>query len=275
MVVKVSIIKCGNIATSTVAELLLDERANRKIEIRVLGTGAKMGEEETQFLCERVKDFNSDLIVYMSPNLEAPGPRKAVDLLSKFEKPVILISDGPKKAKKIVPENLGFVILPCDPMMGVRREFLDPTEMAYFNADALKVLAATGAVRLLQKLLDEVIQSIEEGRNVELPRIVLKRDKTIKEAQYDNPYAKTKAMACFEMAEKVGEMTVEGCFLVPKDKDIYIPIVSSAHELLRQAAILADEAREIEKSNDMVIRFPHRKIGVSLSKRRLMEKPPK
>jgi methylenetetrahydromethanopterin dehydrogenase len=49
-------------------------------------------------------------------------------------------------------------------------------------------------------------------------------------------------------------------------------MVATAHEMMRAAARLADEAREIEKSNDTVQRKPHFKDGSSITKKALMEK---
>jgi len=43
--------------------------------------------------------------------------------------------------------------------------------------------------------------------------------------------------------------------------------------MMKIASKLAEEAREIEKSNDTVFRNPHAKDGRILSKIRLMEKP--
>lgn len=51
-----------------------------------------------------------------------------------------------------------------------------------------------------------------------------------------------------------------------------MPMVAAAHELLRIAAKLADEAREIEKSNDTVYRTPHVKSGEKRYKVKFMEK---
>ena len=49
MVVKIGIIKCGNIGTSPVIDLLLDERADRpNIDTCVIGSGAKMNPEEIE-----------------------------------------------------------------------------------------------------------------------------------------------------------------------------------------------------------------------------------
>jgi methylenetetrahydromethanopterin dehydrogenase len=36
-----------------------------------------------------------------------------------------------------------------------------------------------------------------------------------------------------------------------------MPLLAAAHEMMRTAAILCDEAREIEKFNDTVVRRPH------------------
>ncbi|MEM3006418.1 MAG: F420-dependent methylenetetrahydromethanopterin dehydrogenase, partial [Candidatus Bathyarchaeia archaeon] len=51
----------------------------------------------------------------------------------------------------------------------------------------------------------------------------------------------------------------------------YIPIVAAAHELMRMAARLADEAREIEKSNDSVSRVVHLRSGALRGKVKLLE----
>ena len=50
-------------------------------------------------------------------------------------------------------------------------------------------------------------------------------------------------------------------------------MIASAHEAVRTAALLADEAREIEKGSDSVLRTPHSKKGTIRKKRSLMDKP--
>jgi len=50
-------------------------------------------------------------------------------------------------------------------------------------------------------------------------------------------------------------------------------VVSAAHEMMREAARLADEAREIDKAEDMVFRTPHNNEGAVLQKRKLLDKP--
>ena len=79
-------------------------------------------------------------------------------------------------------------------------------------------------------------------------------------------------MAAYFIAEKVADIDVKACF-VEKDPEKYIPLVCAAHEMMRIASMLADEAREIEKTNDTVFRNPHAKDGKILSKNKLMEKP--
>jgi len=58
-----------------------------------------------------------------------------------------------------------------------------------------------------------------------------------------------------------------------KEYTDYVPIVTSAHEMMRMAADLCDQARELEKGMDAVIRKPHKKDGVQVSKTKLISKP--
>jgi methylenetetrahydromethanopterin dehydrogenase len=50
-------------------------------------------------------------------------------------------------------------------------------------------------------------------------------------------------------------------------------MAAAAHEIMRQAAVLAESAREMEKCGDTVYRQPHKRDGTLVSKRPLMEKP--
>ena len=43
--------------------------------------------------------------------------------------------------------------------------------------------------------------------------------------------------------------------------------------MMRCAAVLCDEARELEKAGDGIIRKPHKKDGVIVAKTRLISKP--
>ncbi len=270
--VKVGVLKMGAIGTALLVEYLLDERADRgDIEVRVVTSGAKMQPEEAA-VAEKLKEFDPDLVIVVSPNAALPGPKAAREA---FEgKPVIVISDAPaKKAKdELAEKGFGYILINADSMIGARREFLDPTEMALFNADVVKVLAATGAFRLVQGEIDRVITSLKVGETPELPKVVITAERAVKAGNFQNPYARAKAMAAYYIAEKVADIDVKGCF-IEKDPEKYIPLVASAHEMMRVAALLADAAREIEKGNDSVFRNPHSKDGEILKKVKLMDKP--
>ncbi|WP_292459392.1 F420-dependent methylenetetrahydromethanopterin dehydrogenase [Methanothermococcus sp.] len=276
MVVKIGIIKCGNIGMSPVIDLALDERADRKdIDVRVLGSGAKMGPEQVEEVTTKmVEEIKPDFIIYIGPNPTAPGPKKAREILSACDIPAVIIGDAPglRAKDEIAEQGLGYIIIKCDPMIGARRQFLDPVEMAMFNSDVLRVLAGTGALRVVQNAIDAMIESVKEGKEIELPKIVINETKAVEAMEFTNPYAKAKAMAAFVIAEKVADIDVKGCFMT-KEMEKYIPIVASAHEMIRYAAKLVDEARELEKAMDAVSRKPHAADGKILSKTRLMEKP--
>ena len=57
-----------------------------------------------------------------------------------------------------------------------------------------------------------------------------------------------------------------------EEPERYLPILAAAHELLRQAAKTADEAREIEKGNDTAARLTHFSKGETRKKTKLGDK---
>lgn len=275
MVVRIGFGKLGNIGSAPLLEFLLDERAERKdIDVRVVSSGAKMGVDHAADVAQKLIEFKPDLAVVTSPNATLPGPTKLRETLIVAKIPTIVISDSP--AKKVVQEieksGAGYLIVEADSMIGARREFLDPSEMALFNADLFKVLAITGVFNVLWQEIDKSIQSIQKGAAPILPRIVVNKDKAVGSSGLKNPYAITKAIAAHEIARRVADLTVEGCF-VEKEWERYTQVVAAAHEMLREAAKLADEAREMEKTQDMLLRTPHNSEGVVLNKRKLLEKP--
>ena len=277
MVVKVGFAKVGNIATAPLIEFLLDERADRNdIDVRVVSSGAKMGVEQAEEVAKKLLEFKPDFAVVTSPNATLPGPKRLRELLAEGGIPVIVVSDAPAKkiVKKLQEAGFGYIIVTADAMIGARREFLDPVEMALFNADLFKVLAVTGVFNIVQVELDRVIDAFKNGEKPTLPRIVIDKDKAVEAANFSNPYAKAKAMASFEIARRVADLTVEGCFMV-KEWERYTLLVAAAHEMMKIAAKLADEARELEKATDSVYRCPHSRAGLILSKRKLIEKPAK
>ncbi len=275
MVVKIGIIKSGNIGTSPVLDLLLDERADRpNIDVRIIGSGAKMNPEQVEEVVPKVKEFEPDFAIFISPNPGAPGPAKARELLSTYDIPAVIIGDAPGAGKKdeMDEQGLGYIIVKGDPMIGARRELLDPTEMASFNSDVIKVLALTGAYRIVQNTIDGIIAAVDAGEDIELPKVIITAEKAAEAAGFTNTYAKAKAIAAYTAAEKVADIDLKGCFMV-KDPNQYIPLVAAAHELIAAAAKLAVEARNIEKGNDTVLRTPHGAVGSTVSKTVLLEKP--
>ncbi len=271
---KVGFVKLGNIGTSRIVDLLLDERADREdIDVRVLGTGAKMTPEVAADTA-RLLDWDPDMVVVISPNAALPGPKRAREMVKERGKPCIVISDGPaKKAVNELKENgFGYLIIPGDPMIGARREFLDPVEMSIFNSDVLSVLSVTGVMRLVQEEIDSVIEALKAGKEAKLPQMIVTAEEAVERAKFSNPYAKAKAIAAYNMLERVAEMDARGCFMM-KDPADYIPMVAAAHELLREASKLAFEAREMEKQADRLVREPHSRSGELREKEKLLEKP--
>ncbi len=265
---KIGVAKNGNIATSLVVELMLDERADREdIEVRVFTSGAKMQLKDCEDVVKRILEYNPDLIIYISPNPSLKQVIKALEMLK--GRRVIVIGDSPgiKAKEKFEELGFGYILIKGDAMIGARREFLDPIEMVLFNADMLKILAVTGALRIVYEEIDKAIKNGEY-----LPRVVVDSETAVKYSGLNNPYARVKAMACYEIAEKVAELNVKGCFII-KEREKYIATVAGAHEMLRLASLLADEIREIEKINDSVLRKPHSRSGDILSKLKLFEKP--
>jgi methylenetetrahydromethanopterin dehydrogenase len=266
---KVGFLKLGNLGTSTVVDLLIDERADREgIEVRTIGTGSKMGAAEAAFT-SKLTEYDPDLAVVISPNAALSGPKEARE---QMKCKTIVISDAPAKraTKELEDAGFGYIILTGDPLIGARREFLDATEMALFNSYVLKTLSITGAIRLVQEEIDKAIDQIQIGSEIELPHIVATADEVVKRANFSNPYAMAKAIAAYNIAERVAEMNVQACFVL-RERERYIMTAAAAHEAMRMASTLAEEAREIEKYDDRVSRKPHSKSGEILSKVSLTE----
>jgi len=273
--VKIGVFKCGNIGASPLFDLLLDELAEREdIKVRTLTTGSKMGVEDIEETLPKIFEFSPNLIVFISPNVSIPGPAKAREILSNRGVPSVIISDGVAKRvkNKLEEQGLGYMIILGDPMIGARREFLDPIEMAIFNSNIIKVLAITGVFRILHQEIDRLITALKEGSTITLPRFMVDTDSIRDNSDFQNPYAKAKAMAAYEMTKRVAEIDQKACF-VEKEKEKYIPLVACAHELAQVAARLAEEAREIEKYADTLVRKPHSKKGKPLTKTKLMFPP--
>jgi len=269
------VFKCGNIGTAPLLELLFDELAERQdIKVRVVTTGSKMNVEDVEEALPKLLAFNPNLIVSISPNAAIPGPAKAREILSSKGVPTIVISDAPAKriTSELEKQKLGYIIVLGDPLIGARREFLDPLEMAIFNSNVIKILAATGIFRTIHQEIDKVIVALKEELTVTLPRLILDTDCVRDNSDFKNPYAKAKAMAAYELAKKVAEIDTIACF-IEKEREKYIPLVACAHEIIQKAAELAEEAREIEKYTESLVRKPHSKDGRPLTKTDMMLPP--
>lgn len=276
-VVKVGILKLGCVGTAPLIEYLLDERADRAdVDVRVVSSGAKMDPDKAEEVARKLIEFKPHFAVVVSPNAALPGPTKAREILQEAGLPVVVLSDAPaKKAiQSLEAKGFGYILVEGDAMLGARREFLDPVEMACFNADIAKVLAITGVYNLIVERLDAVIAALKEGRKPQLPKIVVDKEAAVNAAGFTNPYAKAKAMAAYETARRVADLTTEGCFKV-QEWERYVPLVAAAHEMMRTAAQLADQARELEKPSDTLARKPHARDGTPMSKLKLIEKPVK
>jgi len=272
-ILNIGILKNGTIGASLLLAFLLDERAeSTRINVREVTSGAKMHPpEECVETMKKLLDLNPELILMSSPNAALKGPKAARDLAGNI--PTIIISDAP--AKKAIEDfkekNMGYIIVGCDSMIGARRPFLDPVEMSCFNADLLKVLAITGALNVIVNEINKVIIDMLDGRTPVLPQIEIDANYATEAAGFTNPYARAKAIAAFELAASVSKITGKACFVL-KEREDYMPLLAAAHEMMRTAAIMCDQAREIEKSNDKVLRTPHHAKQHILTKRALMEK---
>jgi len=258
-------------------EFLLDETAERMdIDVRVMGSGSKLGVEQCREITNLMVQQKPDLIILIGPAQASPGPTEARRILADAKIPTVIISDSPtrKIAKEVEDSGLGYIIVDADSMIGARREFLDPTEMAIYNSDVIRVLAVTGTLNFIAKEIDKIIEQIKEGTRPDFPRLVIDADKAIGAAGFSNPYARAKAAVAYEISKEVSKINSEACFRV-MNWEVYVPLVAAGHEMMRTAARISEEAREIEKSGDTVLREPHFKDGKRGIKRALIEKPKK
>ncbi len=269
---KIGFIKMGNIASSLVVDLALDEIAERTaLEMRILRSGPKMTKKEAEASGD-LKSWNPQLIIIIGPNAATSGQTAVRELYKGL--PTIVISDGPTKKEArdgIAADGFGYIILPMDPLIGAKREFLDSAEMALFNSDALKVLSICGAVRLVQEEIDMTIISLTKG-DLKLPQMLVTPEICADRMDFKNPYAKAKAIGALYMAQTVANIDAQACFKL-KELEAIALTAASGHEVMRAAANLADEAREFEKGADAVSRKPHSRSGELMRKIGLLDKP--
>lgn len=101
MVVKIGIIKSGNIGTSPVLDLLLDERADRpNIDVRVFGSGAKMNPEQVEDVVPKVDQFDPDFVSSLAQTQEHLDQLKQENCyLKKTSQPLSLVMHQVKVKK--------------------------------------------------------------------------------------------------------------------------------------------------------------------------------
>ena len=272
--IKLTFVKIGYIGATTLIDALLDERASRKnISVRVVSSGCKMDENEALEVAKLAASIPSDLYVVVSPNAALPGPLAVREALKETGKSIIVISDEPSKKirKQLAEQGIGYIIIYADPMIGARQEFLDPVEMALFNSDVLRVLAVTGVIRLIHSEIDRVITQLGKEEEPQLPQVTVDKETALQYSGLGNPYAYGKTMASFETARRVSSLSTEGTWKV-EERERYLSILAGAHEPMRQAALLADEAREVAKANDSVTRVVHVRSGALRKKTKLLDK---
>jgi methylenetetrahydromethanopterin dehydrogenase len=272
---KVGILKFGNIASSVMLDMLLDERADRDdIEVKTISSGAKLTSKSIKSAYEIFSKQTFDLSIIATPNASLKAPLGIIQELAKNVKHVIVLTDVVKKEtiELLKESKIGYLIVKPDAMIGARREFLDPVEMAIFNSDLIKVLAIGGVFNILYQEIDRVLNQITQKKEVKLPYMTITPKKAVKYANFDNPYAAAKAQAALEIAQAAAKVNTDGCFKINKRLE-YIPQVATGHEMIQAAAALAEAAREIEKSNNKVQRKPHHYKGEIQKKRLLKEKP--
>jgi methylenetetrahydromethanopterin dehydrogenase len=272
---KLGIFKCGNIASSPVFELLLDELADRQdIKVRTVSTGSKMGIDDVEEALPKLFEFNPEIVILISPNSSLPGPSRVRERFAETGIPAVIVTDAPGKRIKadLEKQGLGYIVISGDPLIGARREFLDPLEMAVFNSNIIKVLAITGVFRIVHGEIDRLVDALKRGNRPDPSRLVVDLAMIRDGADFANPYARAKAMAAYGLTEKIAEINYQACF-VEKDRGKYVLLVACAHEMAQAAARLAEEAREIEKYGDSLVRKPHAKDGRIKTKTRLLSQP--
>jgi methylenetetrahydromethanopterin dehydrogenase len=274
-IVRVGVLKAGCVGSLPLIEFLVDERADRTdIDVLVSGSGSKLGVKQCETTAKWLISQKPDFIVLIGPAQHTPGPTKARKMLVEAGIPTVVISDGPARSlvKDLEASGHGYIIIDADAMIGARREFLDPVEMALYNANIIKVLAITGVLQVITNALDVLIQSLKRGRQLILPRLLVTKEFAVESSGLTNPYAKAKALASYEIAKCAAKVDSEACFRM-KDWKRYVPLVASGHELVNAAAKLADAARDLDKAGDSVVRKPHYANGSTGLKKKLIEKP--
>ena len=265
--VKITFVKIGNITLTTLIDIMLDERASRTdIEATVISSSTKMKPDAVERIFPLIDQVETDLMVMISPNANDKGPQSVIDRY-KDKYPLIVVSDGGDKEvrAKWKEDGVGYIMVPFDPMIGAKRDFLDATEMCLFNGYIITTFSTCGVFAYINELMDGVIEQLKAGEKPKLPTRNMSAIGVATTYPFSNVYARPKALAALTMLQHAASLNVNGCF-VEKDRKKALIKVAAAHEMVRQAGLLADEVRELEKATDHMIRTPHGKDGKILHK---------
>ena len=271
---KIGFVKLGNIATSTAIDLSLDEIAERTdIEFKIVSFGPKMTKKEGEAAAE-LKAWAPQLVVITSPNAATAGPTTAREQFRGI--PTIVISDGPTKKEArdaLAADGFGYIILPVDPAHRSQTRIPRPGRDGPLQ---LRCSQGLGSLRCDQAGSGRAGQGHGEHYRGEpkLPAILATPEKCAERMNFQNPYARAKAVGALYMAQTVATIDSQACFRL-KELEAIALAAAAGHEVMRAAAILADQSRELEKANDSVSRKPHARSGELMTKTKLLEKPEK
>ncbi len=265
--VKITFVKIGNITLTTLVDIMIDERGSREdIEATVISSSTKLQPSDVERLFPLIDQVKTDLMIMISPNANLKGPQKLIDnYQDKY--PLLVISDAADKDLRAQwrDKGIGYLIAPFDPMIGAKKDFLDPSEMCLFNGHIISCFSATGVFSYFTNQIDEIINMIKNGEELSLPTKYLSSKEIVTNTTFSNDFSKPKAYACLEMLAQVGKLNVSGLY-VEKDEKVALLKVGAAHEMVRQANLLSDEIREMEKAGNHLAKYPHAKDGSTLHK---------
>ena len=220
-----------------------------------------MKPEAAERLFPLIDQVETDLMVMISPNAKDKGPQSVIEKY-KDKVPVIVVSDTADKEmrEKWKADGVGYIIASFDPMIGAKIDFLDPTEMCLFNGYIIETFSSCGVFAYIVKLFADVINQLKAGEKPDLPTRNLSPIGVVESYPFGNDYSRPKAFAALRMLQDAGKLNVNGCW-GEKDKNRALIKVAAAHEIVRQASIIADEVRELEKASGRLARTPHNKEG--------------
>ncbi len=269
---KITFLKIGNITLTTLVDIMIDERATRKdIDATVLSSSTKLSVEAAEKIIKLVDHVETELLVIVSPNANLDGPKRLIDeFAGKY--PTLLVSDaGDKETREQWREKgVGYLIAPFDPMIGAKKDFLDPAEMCLFNAHITAAFSSCGVFSYITYEIDKIIEQMNNGEEVKLPYKYLSSMEVASFLPYASEFSRAKAIAALEMLTQAGKINVKGCY-VEKDREKSLLLLAAAHEMVRQTSLIADEIRENEKAVDKLVRYPHATDGKWLHKTQFFE----